>query len=147
MRVHNFLGFPSLQEVECSGGSIETDADILSLTLYKVPTNVLLANVKTFKNTCKTFSEFSSCTIVSGDSRKSTVKTLVADLEEGGRTMLGCNVTVVQENGHPRVYSWSILVHRKSKWKYLCVPFSEVLLVMSVTLLQVYVSLTYRLAA
>lgn len=118
MRVHDFLGFPSLQEVECSGGSIKTEADVLSLTLYTVPENVLLANVKTFKNTCKTFSDFSSCTIVPGDSRKSVVRTLVADLEEGGSTTLGCNVTIVQENGHPRVYSWSILVHRKSKWRY-----------------------------
>ena len=128
MTVHDFLGFPSLQEVECSGGRVSRGADVLSLTLYKVPDNAVLANVKTFKNTCKTFSQFSSCTITPGDSSQSSVRTLVADLEEGESATLGCNVTIVQENGHPTVYSWSILVHRKSKWRYPCVDFPHILI-------------------
>lgn len=113
--MRDFLGFPSLQEVECSGGSLRTDVDLLSLTLFRMSDNSVLGIINPLKNTCKTFSEFSSCEINVGDTRRSLVRTLVADLEEGQSTRLGCNVTSFLENGHAQMYSWSIFVHRKSK--------------------------------
>ena len=112
MTVRDFMGFPSLQEVECSGGSLRTKVNYMSLTLFKISDNSLIATLISSKNTCKTFIEFSSCEIDSSDSRKSVVRTLVADLEEGGSTRLGCNVTSVLESGHPRVFSWSLVVRR-----------------------------------
>ena len=115
MTVRDFLGFPSLQEVQCSGESLKTDVDLLSLTLFKMSDNSILGIINPLKNTCKTFSEFSSCEINVGDTRKSLVRTLVADLEEGDTTRLGCNVTSFLENGHAQMYSWSASVHRKSK--------------------------------
>jgi len=115
MAVRDFLNFPSLQEVECTGGSLKAEVDFLSLTLFRVSDNRALATLKTLKNTCTTFTEFSSCAIDLGDSRKSVVRTLVADLEEGERTTLGCNVTSVLKNGHARMYSWFIHVQRRSK--------------------------------
>ena len=120
MTVHDFLGFPSLQEVECSGGSLKAEVDLLSLTLFRTADNTILANLNTFKGTCKTFSEFSSCVLDVGDTRKSSVKTLVADLEEGETTIVGCNVTSFLENGHAPRYSWFVSVHRKSKRRYVC---------------------------
>ena len=115
MAVGDFLSFPSLQEVECTGKSLQEEVDFLSLTLFRVSDNSVIATLKTSKNTCSTFSEFSSCAIDLGDSRKSAVRTLVADLEEGERTTLGCNVTSVLKNGHARMYSWFIHVQRRSK--------------------------------
>ena len=115
LTVRDFLGFPSLKEVECSGGSIKAEVDLLSLTLFKTRDNTILAILNTYKNTCKTFSEFSSCELIVGDSRRSVVRTLVADLEEGETTILGCNVTTFLEIGHAPKYSWSIPVHRISK--------------------------------
>ena len=123
MTVRDFLGFPSLQEVECSGGSLKTKVNYLSLTLFKMSDKSVIATLISSKNTCKTFLEFSSCTIDSSDSRKSMVRTLVADLEEGGSTALGCNVTTVLESGHPRVFSWSLLVRRRSECLCLCLSF------------------------
>ena len=116
MTVRDFLGFPSLQEVECSGGSLTGDVNLLSLKLFRTSDNAVMAIINPLKNTCKTFHEFSSCDINTGDSRKSLVRTLVADLEEGETTVLGCNVTTFLEDGHAQMYSWFITVHRKRKW-------------------------------
>ena len=115
MAVRDFLGFPSLQEVECSGGSLKAEVDILSLTLFRISDNSILAIANPLKNTCKTYSDFSSCDISASDTRSSTVRTLVADLEEGQTTIIGCNVTSFLETGHPQVYSWSLAVRRRSK--------------------------------
>ena len=115
MTVRDFLGFPSLQEVECSGESFKAGVDLLSLKLFQTSDNAILAIIYPLKNTCKTFSEFSSCDINTGDSRKSLVRTLVSDLEEGERTRLGCNVTTFLQDGHAQMYSWFMTVHRKSK--------------------------------
>ena len=116
MTVRDFLGFPSLQEVECSGGSLAAEVDLLSLTLFKMSGNSILAIVNPLKDTCMTFSEFSSCDISVGDTKASVVRTLVADLEEGETMILGCNVTGFLKTGHPQVYSWSLPVYRKRKW-------------------------------
>ena len=116
MTVRDFLGFPSLQEVECSGGSLTGDVNLLSLKLFRTSDNAVMAIINPLKNTCKTFHEFSSCDINTGDSRKSLVRTLVADLEEGETTVLGCNVTTFLEDGHAQMYSWFITVHRTRKW-------------------------------
>ena len=115
MTVGDFLGFPSLQEVECSGGSLKAELDLLSLTLFRAADNTVLATLNTFKGTCKTFSEFSSCNLNVGETRKSSVRTLVADLQQGQTTILGCNVTSFLENGHAQMYSWSLPVYRKGK--------------------------------
>ena len=115
MTVRDFLGFPSLQEVECSGGSLKAEVDLLSLTLFTIADSSILAIVNPLKNTCKTYSEFSSCHIRAGDTRSSVVRTLVADLKEGESTVIGCNVTSFLDTGHPQVYSWSLPVFRKRR--------------------------------
>ena len=115
MTVRDFLGFPSLQEVECSGGSLKAEVDLMSLKLFRITDNTVLAITNPVKNTCKTFSEYTSCSLNMGDTRKSLVRTLVTDLEEGETTRLGCNVTAFHEDGHAQMYSWSISVYRKRK--------------------------------
>jgi hypothetical protein len=113
--VRDFLGFQSLKEVECSGRNLPEDIDYMSVTLFKSSDNSALGTLKTSRNDCHTFSEYASCVIDAGDSRKSAVKTLVADLEGGQSTSLGCNVTSVLKNGHAKMYTWSISVYRESK--------------------------------
>jgi hypothetical protein len=52
------------------------------------------------------------------DSRKSTLRTLVTDMEEGGRRVYGCNVTMRVTDGHALTYpslTWSVSVYRESK--------------------------------
>ena len=120
MTVRDFLGFPSLQEVECSGGSLAAEVDLLSLTLFKMSENSILAVANPLKNTCMTFGEFSSCDISASNTRKSVVRTLVVDLKEGETTVLGCNVTGFLKTGHPRVYSWSLPVYRERKCLLMC---------------------------
>ena len=116
MVVRDFLGtFPSLQEVECSGRSLETEVVFLSLTLFTKEDNKVIAKLVTAENTCLTFVDFASCTLVkSGDRRSSVVRTLVSDLEEGGSVALGCNVTGFGfDSSHPQVFSWTKYVHRR----------------------------------
>lgn len=116
MTVRDFLGFPSLQEVECSGRNLKAEVNLLSLTLFKKTDGSVLATLNTFIKNCKTFSEYSSCGLNTGDTKQSLVKTLIADLDQGGRVLLGCNATSFLENGHPRVHTWSIAVYRQRKW-------------------------------
>ena len=89
--------------------------DLLSLTLFERSDSKVLAILNTFKSTCKTYSEFSSCDLNVGDTKQSVVRTLVADLEQGETTVIGCNVTTFMELGHAPRYSWSVPVFRKSE--------------------------------
>ncbi|KAL8615876.1 hypothetical protein ACOMHN_058943 [Nucella lapillus] len=114
MAVKDFQNFPSLQEVECSGRNLLPEVDFLSFVLYKVSDSSVLATLKTLKNECTTLKDYSSCTIHLGDSRLSVVRSLVTDLREGETTLIGCNVTSVLKNGHPRVFTWTVFVHRRS---------------------------------
>lgn len=114
LTVRDFLGFPSLKEVECSGQSVKAEVELLSLTLYRQD-NAILAILNTIKSTCKTFNEFSSCDLNEVDQRRSVLRTLVSHLEAGQTTVIGCNVTTFQEIGHAPRYSWSIPVYRESK--------------------------------
>jgi hypothetical protein len=115
MLVRDFLGFQSLKEVECSGRNLPEEIDFMSVTMFRVSDSSVLGTLKTLKNDCQTYSEYASCVIDSGDSRKSAVRTLVADLEEEQTKLFGCNVSVIMKNGHARMYSWSISVYRESK--------------------------------
>ena len=116
MTARDFLGFPSLQEVECSGKTLKTEVTYLSLTLYSVSDNSILAKLNTGDGTCKTFAELASCELVeSGDRRNSVVKTLVSDLGNGEKRSIGCNVTGVVDSGHPKVFSWIIYAKNSRK--------------------------------
>jgi hypothetical protein len=116
--VRDFLGFPSLKEVECSGGNVAADVDLItSLTLFKTTDNSALVVLNTYKQSCKTFNDYSSCVLVDDDSKRSAVRTLVSDLETGQSVVIGCNVTTFREPalGHSPKYTWTISVYRESK--------------------------------
>ena len=115
MEVRDFQGFPSLQEVECSGRTLRTQVDFLSITLFRLSDGRTLAKLKTGDNTCKTFVEYASCTLASGDRRNSVVRTLVSDFPSGRSVSIGCNITGVVDSGHAHIFSWIIHAEKGSK--------------------------------
>jgi hypothetical protein len=118
MTVKNFQGFPMLKEVECSGETLPQEVEqLVTLTLFRFRDNVAFVHLNSMKQECKTFHEYSSCTIVESDSKKSSVRTLLADLKEEETISVGCNVTALRGLGHPPIFiTWSIPVHRESKF-------------------------------
>ena len=113
--MHDFRGIQSLQEVECSGRTLTRAVDTLSLSLFKMSEKTPLVTVKTYKNTCHTFTDYASCQIDTGDPKKSLARVLVSDLRVGQTAVFGCTVTVLYGIGHSQVYNWSIPVSLRRK--------------------------------
>ncbi|KAK7488928.1 hypothetical protein BaRGS_00019885, partial [Batillaria attramentaria] len=89
--VRDYRGIPSIQEVECWGGTLEAEVILFSLKMFTIPDKSVLAVARPTTNDCMTFSEFSSCAIDASDTRKSRLRVLAADLEEGESRTYGCN--------------------------------------------------------
>jgi hypothetical protein len=116
MTVRNFQGISMLKEVECSGATLSQEVELLtSLALFRPTDNTALVYLNFVKQECKTFNEYSSCSIDASDSKRSSVKTLLADLREGETLVIACNVTALQGIGHSPRFTWTIPVHRESK--------------------------------
>ena len=116
MSVHTFRGFPSLQEVECWAGHLEAEVKLVSLKLYNVADDTLLAYLNTLTTECITFLEYSSCSIDTADTRRSRLRILVADLQEGGSRSYGCKASSFRSTEEARTSTWSIVVRRNSEW-------------------------------
>jgi len=63
-----FRGLPSIQQVECTGSKLTSDLDVLTLTLFTIPNNTILAYVNLKNNDCSTSSSYSACVIDHGES-------------------------------------------------------------------------------
>ena len=111
----DFRGFPSLQEVECGGGTLNTDVKLMSLHIYTLPDSAALASLNVYTNSCITFGEYSSCRIHPTDTQKSKVRILVHDLEEGSGRQYGCTANALNALGHPVVFTWKLFVRRHRK--------------------------------
>lgn len=120
MLARPFRGISSIQEIECGGGNLEAEMIIMSLTIFILPANAILAHVSPFKGDCVTFSEFSSCVIDTGDTRRSKLRVLVPDLDEGETRKYGCNCTTLGSFGKTDTFTWSVLVWRNSKSPLSC---------------------------
>lgn len=115
MRSWDFKGFSSLQELECSGGSLEPEVKLLSLQMHRLSDNKALASLNVFSNTCVTLGDFSSCVIDNVDTHKSRLRVLVFDLEEGESREYGCNVNTMNSFGVTKLTKWKYRVRRKSE--------------------------------
>lgn len=104
-----------MQEVECWGGNLETEVKVFSLTMFKGSDKTVLASVNHVSNECTAFGEFASCSISTPDTRKTVLRVLVLDLEEGESRAYGCNATYIKWAGHTATVSWSIFVTRNSE--------------------------------
>ena len=115
MKVQTFKNISQIQEVSCSGASLNTPIDFLSLTLFQVSSNKEISTLRTAQNTCHIFRNYSSCRIDTGDIKNSVLKMLVSDLKGGEWIVIGCNVTSVPRRGSPQVFAWTAKVEVKSK--------------------------------
>ncbi|PVD27102.1 hypothetical protein C0Q70_12253 [Pomacea canaliculata] len=116
---HDYRNISSIHEVECWGGVLGDEVRVFSLVLFRSLDHSVLAYVNPLANECFTYGEFASCSIVSGDTRKSKLRTLVADLEEGEGREYGCNVTSFKSVAHlPTVVTWSVMVRRSMKSQF-----------------------------
>ena len=110
-----FKGIPSLQEVECSGRSLEPEMKLLSLQIHRLSDSKALASLNIYLNACVTLGDFSSCLIDSVDTHNSRLMVLVDDLSEGERRGYGCTVVTVKSFGTPRTSNWTLYIKRNSK--------------------------------
>ena len=110
-----FHGFPDIHEVMCTGETLSSDSDLLTMILYTVPQDAVVAFVNLGKQDCYTSESFVSCEIDQSDPRRSRLKTLVADLAEGQTREFGCNLTAVAARGRMLIYSWKLSVHQPSE--------------------------------
>ncbi|KAL8600369.1 hypothetical protein ACOMHN_052786 [Nucella lapillus] len=93
MKVRDFQGVPSIQEIQCSGTAISPDLDLLSISLFRARDDQTIAFVNFASEECSTFVGFSACVFEEKDSHRTHVKALVQDLEPGQIRRYGCNVT------------------------------------------------------
>ena len=114
-----FRGLLSIQQVECTGHDLTSDLDVLTLTLFSVPNNTILAYVNLKNNDCSTSSSYSACVINHEESKKSRLLTLVMDLEEEQTVWFGCNVSTFR-SGIIGSVSWSISVTLNSR-SFFCI--------------------------
>ena len=111
----DFKGIPSLQEVVCSGRSLEPEVKLLSLRMVRFADSKVISSLNVFSNTCITHGDFSSCLIDTLDTHKSRLRILVFDLEEGESRIFGCKVHTMDSFGNPTTLTWTLLVQRPSK--------------------------------
>lgn len=112
MTARTFKKISSIQEVGCWGEPLDSNTDLLSLRLFKVLDNTVLAYLNPLKNECKTFEEFTSCFIDSANTRSSRLSILVPDLEENESRQYGCTATSVGSLGHTYTVDWFLTVTR-----------------------------------
>ena len=117
MTSRDFRGIPSIQEVECWGGNLNSEVKLISLQLFKLPESTVLASLNVITNSCLTFSEFSSCRIHSSNTHRSLLRMLVHDLEEGDSREYGCTANTVNQLGNSIYENWKLILRRNSKCK------------------------------
>jgi len=115
MTSRDFRGIPSIQEVDCWGGSLNSEVKLISLQIFRLPESAVLASLNVYTNSCMTYGDFSSCVIDQQQVHRSRVRVLVHDLEEGEQREYGCTATTVTAQGNAVVSNWKIIVNRISE--------------------------------
>lgn len=111
----DFQDIASIQEVECSGGGLDSDVKLISLQMVKLPQTEVLASLNVYTDNCMTFNEFSSCKIHPANVHKSYLRILVHDLEEWERREYGCTANTINPLGNSIYKNWKTLLVRHSK--------------------------------
>lgn len=112
MIVRDFRGLPELQEVTCSGDSLGAEVKILSLRIFRVADDVVLAYISHFTNECVTFGDYASCTVNAENTRLSELRILVPDLANGEKRKYGCIVTRL-DSVDTHKETWTITVEQR----------------------------------
>ena len=124
MTSRDFKGFSSLQEVECTGGSLKPEVKLIALQMYKLPENKLLASMNVISKECVTWGDYSLCRVNTTDTHKSKVKLLVADLSDGESREYKCTANTYDSYGFSKVFTWTTMVKQLSEYlifiSYVC---------------------------
>ena len=110
-----FKGIPSLQEVECWGGRLPSEMKLISLKTYTLPDRTATAYLNTLEEQCITLDQYSSCVLDPVDTRRSRVRFLVADLQEGEGRRYGCDAISFKSLGDTTTWTWTVDVRRNSE--------------------------------
>ena len=112
-----FYGLANTQEVECSGRTLDSATSLLSLSLFSLHDDRVLASANIATKACLTSGYFSSCLFHQSDTRQSKLRTVVGvqDLADGEEKWIGCNVTAFVSGGRSMIYSWKLAVSRSRK--------------------------------
>ena len=111
-----FQGFHNIRVLECTGSSLDSSVDVMSMVLYTIPQDKVLASVYTLKGECSTSDgNFASCVIDAADSKKTRLRALLTDLLEGETRVYGCNVTSFRSGGRVKIITWSLVVRLRGK--------------------------------
>ena len=111
-----FEGAAHVQKIRCSGETLPSDAELMSMVMYQAFDQRVLSVLNLNKQQCSTSAEFVSCAVDKLESKKSSVTVLVSDLQEGQWRAYGCNVSVLfPATGKNDIFSWSVTVRRHSK--------------------------------
>lgn len=110
-----FLGLQDIHEVECSGQSLHTELDLLTMVFYEVTSDETLGFVNHGKRECTAAHVFVSCDVDDRDARRTRLKALISDLAEGESRAYGCNITAVGTRGRSKLLSWTISIHQISE--------------------------------
>ncbi|KAK7458974.1 hypothetical protein BaRGS_00039030, partial [Batillaria attramentaria] len=111
LTARQFQGFNNVIDLQCSGHILGSDIDVLTIVLYVVRNDQVVASANIGKRECSTSGSFSSCVFDAVDSRRTVLRTLVADLREAEWREYGCNVTSFKTGGRVKTTSWSLRVH------------------------------------
>ena len=111
----HFKEIPHIFELSCSADALEADANLLSMVLFRLSDDVILASLNMASRECSTSAVFSSCVIEETDVRKSSVKTLVMNLKEGETSRYGCEVSSMKSGERVTVAAWSVAITGKSE--------------------------------
>ena len=117
----DFKGFPSLQEVECTGRDLKPEVDLLSLSMFRLPESSVLGTLHVIKKSCFTRADYSSCSIDLENSHQSKLRLLVTDLSEGESREYACKANAINALGETEISTWNILVSRRSEYDSECV--------------------------
>ena len=109
MTVGAFRGYPSLQELQCSGENLPAGSDLVYMVLFKQATGKILAFINLRKGECSTAEDYVSCDVDSDDTRRSRLRVLLTDVDSSA-TAFGCNVTVIGPGGMLKTLSWWLAV-------------------------------------
>ncbi|XP_025102314.1 uncharacterized protein LOC112568945 isoform X7 [Pomacea canaliculata] len=102
-----FQGHDHVLEVECSGETLASDKDLLSMVLYSARDNKVLATVNLKTRECATSDRFSSCVFDERDSHRTRLRALVLDIAEGETWPFGCNLTTFKTADGAIFVSWT----------------------------------------
>lgn len=143
MQRRPFRGTPTIQEVTCSGETLDSDINIYAMALFTLPSSRVLAFVDLKDNVCSTSSEFSACNIDVTDSHKTRLITLVQNLEFGEWREYGCNITSLRL-GRAYLVSWRIGVTAQSTFNVLQFCVSIIIAIIMLIIIVIVVVTCHR---